>query len=397
MMLDGLRTNAGVTNGRSRAGMCRPVCGIVPPQILEAVAQNHDDTRVREAAVSTLAMSQSFRSARIGLTESRRPASPAAWWARRAWRRLELNTVAPVVDCQPERTIFDAQQTQRLPGRRIRGEGDPPSDDVTVNEAFDGLGDTFDFFCEVFSRDSIDGRGLPLNATVHFERDFDNAFWDGQRMVFGDGDGVVFNRFTSSIDVIGHELSHGVTEAEAGLIYWGQAGALNESVSDVFGSLVKQFALGQTAEEADWLIGAELLADGINGQALRSMSEPGSAFDDPRLGGRDSQPGHMSGYVRTLADNAGVHTNSGIPNRAFFEAAIRIGGPAWERAGRIWFATLTDPLLRRNSQFQGFANLTLRSAARLFGFGGAEYEAVRDGWAAVGITAGSARALWWVA
>jgi len=268
---------------------------------------------------------------------------------------------------------------------------------VAVNEAFDGLGDTFDFYCGVFSRDSIDGKGLPLNASVHFEQDFDNAFWDGQQMVFGDGDGVVFNRFTISVDVVGHELTHGVTESEAGLIYWGQAGALNESVSDVFGSLVKQFALDQSAEDADWLIGAGLLADGINGRALRSMSDPGTAYDDPRLGGKDPQPNHMSGYVWTLADNGGVHTNSGIPNRAFYETAMRIGGPAWEGAGRIWFATLTDPLLRRNTQFQGFANLTLRSAAQLFGVGSAEYQAVRDGWATVGITVGGTRVWWWAA
>jgi len=396
-MLDGIPSSVGRFSRHRRAGLCQTVCGIVPPHVLEAVAQTHDNATARTAALRSLALSQSFRSARIGLSEARKPLSPRAWWARRAMRRFEFAMGRLDGDCESNRTIFDAQHTQRLPGRKVRGETDPPSGDAAVNEAYDGLGDTFDFYCEVFTRDSIDGRGLPLNATVHFDQNYDNAFWDGQRMVFGDGDGVVFNGFTSSVDVIGHELTHGVTENEAGLIYWGQSGALNESVSDVFGSLVKQFTLGQTAEEADWLIGEGLFTADINGQALRSMSNPGTAFDDPRLGGKDPQPNHMSGYVRTLDDNGGVHINSGIPNRAFYETAIRIGGPAWERAGRIWYATLTDPLLRRTAQFQGFAGLTLRSAALLFGVDGTEYDAVREAWATVGINVAGARARWWVA
>ncbi|SQI22331.1 Extracellular minor metalloprotease precursor [Salmonella enterica subsp. arizonae] len=135
-------------------------------------------------------------------------------------------------------------------------------------------------------------------------------------MVFGDGDGEIFNRFTSSIDVVAHELTHGVTETEAGLIYFGQSGALNESLSDVFGSLVKQFHLQQTAGQADWIIGEGLLAKGINGKGLRSMAAPGTAYDDPLLG-KDPQPAHMQNFIKTREDNGGVHLNSGIPNRAF--------------------------------------------------------------------------------
>ncbi len=129
-------------------------------------------------------------------------------------------------------------------------------------------------------------------------------------MVFGDGDGELFQRFTVSLDIIGHELTHGVTEDEAALMYVNQSGALNESVSDVFGSLVKQHALGQTAEQADWLIGNGLLTDAVQGVALRSMKDPGTAYDDPVLGD-DIQPGHMSKYVKMTGDNGGVHINSG--------------------------------------------------------------------------------------
>ena len=204
-----------------------------------------------------------------------------------------------------------------------------------MDEAYDGLGDTYDFYQVMLQRNSIDDRGMPLNGTVHYGRKMDNAFWDGQRMNFGDGDGVLFHRFTISKDIIGHELTHGVTEAEAQLIYQGQPGALNESISDVFGSLVKQYVNGrQGADQADWLIGQGLLAENVHGVALRSMKDSGSAFDDPNLG-KDTQPGHMDNYVHTNEDNGGVHTNSGIPNKAFYLVAHGIGGYAGEKAGPI--------------------------------------------------------------
>ncbi len=199
----------------------------------------------------------------------------------------------------------------------MRIEGAPASGDAAVDEAYDGLGATFDLYWDVYERNSIDDEGLPLDATVHYGTDYDNAFWNGQRMVFGDGDGDLFNRFTIAVDVIGHELTHGVTEDEAQLAYFFQPGALNESNSDVFGSLVKQKLLHQTVEEADWLIGAGLFTSNVQGVALRSMKAPGTAYDDPVLG-KDPQPAHMRDYVRTYQDNGGVHINSGIPNHAFY-------------------------------------------------------------------------------
>ena len=203
-------------------------------------------------------------------------------------------------------------------------------------------------------------------------------------MVFGDGDNVIFTGFTGSTDVIGHELTHGVTGSEANLTYQGQSGALNESISDVFGSLVKQFKLGQTADKADWLIGAGILAKGIQGVALRSMKAPGTAYDDPGLG-KDPQPATMSGYVQTGEDNGGVHTNSGIPNHAFFLVAAAIGGNAWEKAGKIWYDTLVDHSLKANASFATFANLTLAKAGSLYGVNSVEQKAVRDAWAKVGV------------
>lgn len=202
-------------------------------------------------------------------------------------------------------------------------------------------------------------------------------------MIFGDGDGDLFNRFTLALDVIGHELTHGVTESEARLMYFRQAGALNESILDVFGSLVKQRTLHRTAAQADWLIGVGLLTGKVHGVALRSMAAPGTAFDDPLLG-KDPQPANMSGFVTTMEDNGGVHINSGIPNKAFYLVAQAIGGYAWEKAGRIWYETLRDPRLRPNTGFQRFASLTAANAVHLYGTG-SEAQAVRDAWAEVGL------------
>jgi Zn-dependent metalloprotease len=220
---------------------------------------------------------------------------------------------------------------------------------------------------------------------VHYGDRYNNAFWNSRQMVFGDGDGQLFNRFTIAVDVIGHELTHGVTEDEARLVYMFQAGALNESISDVFGSLIKQKLLNQTAQQADWLIGEGLFTAAVNGQALRSMKAPGTAYADPVLG-KDPQPDHMTRYVNTYNDNGGVHINSGIPNKAFQLTAAALGGYAWERAGRIWYETLRDSALRQNTGFKRFAKLTLSTAGRLYGQGSVEQEIVADAWATVGLS-----------
>ena len=203
-------------------------------------------------------------------------------------------------------------------------------------------------------------------------------------MVFGDGDGDLFNRFTIAVDVIGHELTHGVTEDEAKLTYLYQPGALNESVSDVFGSLIKQYQNKETAKQADWLIGEGLFTAKVQGTALRSMKAPGTAFDDKVLG-KDSQPADMSGFVHTSQDNGGVHTNSGIPNHAFYLAATAIGGNAWEKAGQIWYDTICDRTLGHSATFSTFAGRTIAHATQRYGSNSAERKAVMDAWRQVGV------------
>ncbi|MCU1519606.1 MAG: peptidase, partial [Pseudarthrobacter sp.] len=202
------------------------------------------------------------------------------------------------------------------------------------------------------------------------------------RMVFGDGDGQVFSGFTRSLSVIGHELTHGLIQYTANLVYSGQSGALNESVSDVFGALVEQYSRGQDVTEASWLIGEGIFTDEVQGTALRSLKAPGTAYDDDLLG-KDPQPADMASYVVTTEDYGGVHINSGIPNRAFYLVAESLGGDAWESPGRIWYDALTGGSLPETATFSVFARATASSAVELFGSGSAEHDAVRQAWETV--------------
>jgi hypothetical protein len=319
-------------------------CRFVPPYLLAKVAP------------STLALDAQLRSGRTTPIPQRPrvlPPNAPAW------------------------TVHTAGNTTTLPGRAVRSAGEPASGDVAVDEAASGITGTLAMFEEVYGRASYDGDGSPVSLSVHYGQDYDNAFWDGTQLVFGDGDGTVFERFTKPVDVLGHEFTHAVTEYTAALKYENQPGALNESVSDVFGSCLKQRLLGQTVADADWLIGEGIFVSGINARALRDMRAPGTAYDDPALG-KDPQVGNMDDYVDTTEDNGGVHINSGIPNRAFQLAATAIGGTSWDGAGRIWYAALTGGDVGSDTQFAGFAAATVAAA-------GPHADAVRDAWSQVGV------------
>ncbi|MFT3894890.1 MAG: M4 family metallopeptidase [Anaerolineales bacterium] len=348
-----------------------PINCIIPPHMLEDIATNGTAAQ-KVLAISTLKASAQMGGKRTALAN----------FTTAAFRVAAIGG--------KERIIYDAQNGSSLPGTVVRKEGEAAVADVAVNEAYDGSGATYDLYKNIYQRNSIDGNGMRLDSTVHYQKGYDNAFWDGEQMVYGDGDENLpvnerlFNRFTIAIDVIGHELTHGVTQFEAKLTYSQQPGALNESMSDVFGSLVKQYTLGQTADQADWIIGEGLLTANVNGVGIRSMKAPGTAYNDPVLG-KDPQPAHMKDYVTTVSDNGGVHINSGIPNHAFYRVATEIGGNAWDKAGQIWYVTLRDKL-SSSSNFQNCADLTYQSAGELFGSNSLEQQAVKNGWAAVGIT-----------
>jgi len=348
---------------------CRCINCITPPHMLKKLLENSDG-RVREAALRTLLATSRLR-------------------GERNIRGLMASAAA--ASTHGRRTISDCANSTFLPSATVgRTEDGEASRDDSVNLAFDGLGQTRDFYQEVFDRDSLDGHGLRLNGYVHYGEAYNNAFWDGAQMVFGDGDGVLFTDFTKSLDVIAHELTHGVTEFSAALEYHDQSGALNESISDVFGSLVKQWANKQTAAQADWLIGAEVFTPEMGGDALRSMKAPGHAYNSPTLG-RDPQPDHMSKYANMSDDNGGVHINSGIPNKAFYLTSVGIGGFAWEAPGHIWYAALQASTAMTN--FQEFADTTYMKADQLYGSQSAEQQAVVAAWKEVGIRISGVRSL----
>jgi Zn-dependent metalloprotease len=337
---------------------------ILPPHILRALLDN-DDSEIRRTALATLTSTSRLR--------GERAVRPIAAVAAPAGGR---------------RTISDCHHSKQLPQATVeRGEDDPADADSSVNAAFDGLGATRDFYWQVLQRNSIDGKGMRLDGYVHYGQAFNNAFWDSREMVFGDGDGRVFSDFTGALDVIAHELTHGVTEHTAGLDYHNQPGALNESISDAFGSVVKQWKLGQTAAQADWLIGADIFTPGVEADALRSMKAPGTAYNTPLLGGKDPQPDRMSNFVHLPDtdedDNGGVHINSGIPNKAFYLAATGIGGNSWEAPGIIWYEALkaSSP----DTDFQAFADTTFAKAGQLYGTGSPEQQAVFAAWQGVEI------------
>lgn len=271
-----------------------------------------------------------------------------------------------------------------LPGRIRRREREKASGDRAVDDAYSNSGITFDFYQQVFSRNSIDNNFMPLVVTVHYDRGFDNAFWNGLQMVFGDGGGQSgWTNPTQFLDIMGHELTHGVVNKTANLQYRRQSGALNESFADVMGSCIKQYHLKQNVKAADWLV-----ADGIyksprpHGKWLRSMKEPSKKRGVLPNGQSFAYPESMDGYVETDFDEGGVHINSSIPNKAFYITATEIGGHAWEKAGKIWYRTLLEELGPK-SQFIDAAKATIKVSGRLFGDGSKEYKAVLKAWSTV--------------
>jgi hypothetical protein len=327
------------------------------------------------------AIAKDLRLGRVPPRTAVRPAVSAA--ASKAVLRTEI--VVNRADGHLHRIVCDAKNKTSLPGTVVRTEGQPPTGDDAADEAYDGLGITYRFFWNVYERDSIDGKGQPIRATVHFGKDFNNAFWDGTQIALGDGDGRILYRLTQDVDQIAARYVYAINGSEVNLRFWRQSGALVHSLACVFASLVKQYQLGQRVDEADWLLGTRIIGKDLKGKGIASLAAPGTAYHDPKHRLVDNQPGHMSSYVRTEEDSGGVHINSGIPNRAFYLAATAMGGYGWEKAGRIWYETLRDRKLKADASFKAFAELTLAHGQRHFGRRSVETSALRFGWEMVGV------------
>jgi Zn-dependent metalloprotease len=345
-------------------------CSVAPPDLLARLAEG-DDPELREAALATIAASASMRTQRaiVGRLAMELDRDP-----------MSLAYVTPPPTHGLQQTVYDVEHGGRsdLPGKRVRGAGDPPSGDDAVDGAYETTEATYNFLKGGLGRDSIDDKGMELISSVHYSVKFDNAFWQGAQMVYGEG-GRIFkpNSLPKCLSVTAHENGHGVVQHTVGLIYSKQPGALNEAIADAFGASAAQYAKKQTAADADWLIGEDTLMPPL-GKALRSMKDPG----DPDVA--SPQPAKMAEY-RDLPDdgdprndNGGVHINSGIPNRAFYLAAMAIGGNTWEGAGKIWYRTLTSGLLSPTSDFKDAANATVTVAKQVGS--ASDAEAVEAAW-----------------
>ena len=287
--------------------MCKKCfCSIVPPNVLSGLSKNGSEAS--KLALADLASLKLKREA-----------------------TLASLTKKDIAKGRAARYVYDSQNSWELRKKLVRQEGEEPTKDKDVNSAYDISGFMRNYLLQTFNYDSLDNYGMDLIFNVHYRENYNNAFWDGDEMAFGDGDGKDFIGFAGSIDVIAHELMHGVTQFTANLQYYGQSGALNEHFSDVFGTIIKQRFLKQTPAEADWLIGNDIIGPSFPGKALRSMKDPGTAND------YDYQPDHMDNYYNGTEDNQGVHINSGIPNKAFYLATIQLGLDVTEK---IWFQTL---------------------------------------------------------
>lgn len=345
---------------------------IIPPYMLSKLMES-GNKRIADLAINSNFRSFRFRNDRIFFRAS----------------SLYEKTILGVIPKKSgistmQMEVYDCKQKTDLAGARLiwDSKNNQKITSVAGKNVIKGGKASWDFYSQLFGRNSIDNKGMLIKQYVHYDKGMDNAYWDGRRMVYGDGDGSVFTSFTSDIDIIGHELTHGVTENEANLDYENQAGALNESFSDIFGIMIKQRFNNQDVKKSSWLIGERVMIGPK--YALRSLKEPGTGYlNHPELGD-DPQPATMDKY-QTLpntqsGDWGGVHINSGIPNFAFYVAAYNMGGYSWDKAGRIWYAVLTDTGLAHNANFTDVKNLTIVHAEKIFGIGTNEVKAVKQGW-----------------
>jgi hypothetical protein len=316
------------------------VTGVVPPHLLEELAKRNPDNLSYADTIKRM----------NAVHDNRNTPNPA---------RTD-GVVAKAGNAARE--VYDAQGQEVTPGKLVRSEGQAKTGMTEVDNVYDYTGDVRTFYKDVHGRNSIDGNGMNLKSTTNYGDNFENAFWNGEQMTYGrPGANSPFQTFVLR-DVTGHEMTHGVTEFEAGTVYRNQAGALNEHFSDVWGELVEQKALGQTADKGTWLVGDGIWRENVKGKALRDMLNPGKAYDDPMLG-KDPQPAHMKDFVKTNRDNGGVHINSGIPNKAFATFAKEVGGNAWETPADIWFKARAAS--GSNPTFATFAFQTLEAAKGL--------------------------------
>lgn len=276
----------------------------------------------------------------------------------------------------PEVTVFDCRQTQSLPGRQAKDAA--TAEDGSVQRTYSETDQLATFLREVFGRNSIDDAGMTLMSSVHYGKNYNNAMWNGLQMIYGDGDSELFLDFTLGTDVIAHELGHGLTQYTLQLEYDDEPGGLNESLSDCFGSMFRQWRLKQKAESADWLIGRDIVGPATLERGftcLRDMAEPDGKHCLAPQPTRHEE----------LRPGQEPHSASGPPNLAFCTASKLVGGYSWETVGKIWYHVMSTAGMVPRMKMAEFAAKTRHAAAELFGADSAAQAAVDTGWKKAGL------------
>jgi Zn-dependent metalloprotease len=339
-------------------------CFFVPKSVLERFANDKSvPADIRRAAFESSLLSDLLRDSRTQhgafVSASRTIAA----------HREELTT-------QPESVVFDARHTHTLPGKSVPNPG--ASTDASAKRGFTQALRVAEFYQANFKRNSIDNAGSTLVSSVHFGRHYNNAMWNGTQMVYGDGDGKIFIDFTAGNDVIGHELTHGVTQHTLQLGYSNDAGGLNESLSDCFGSMFRQWEAQQTSQTADWLIGSDIvgpLAKERGLTCLRNMANPA----DPRA--LAPQPTKYS----QITPGMDPHFTSGPPNLAFCLASKAVPGHSWETVGQVWYHVMVTAGPHPAMSMRDFAGRTRQAAIQLFEAKPEVAGSIDSAWKAVGL------------
>jgi len=275
----------------------------------------------------------------------------------------------------PVVTVYDCKHHQTVPGSPVPNPGS--SSDITASRTFKETTAVANFYKQVFGRNSIDGSGMTMMSSIHYGVNYNNAMWNGSQMIYGDGDNNIFIDFTASNDVIGHELTHGVTQHTLQLVYSGDAGGLNESLSDCFGSMFRQWQANQDTTHADWLIGHDIMgpiAKTKGYTCLRNMANPADAHC------LAPQPTQYS----QITPGMDPHYSSGPPNFAFYLACKAVGGKSWEKVGQIWYRALTG-VPKPNMKMKEFADQTRKLATQMYSSVPAVATAVDNAWKQVGL------------
>jgi Zn-dependent metalloprotease len=339
-------------------------CCIVPKDVLERLAGDKKlDAVLRQAAADSSKLTDALRSLRD-------QNNALTMLARASGAHLVELAAAPQI------TVYDCKNSQSLPGAPIKSP--KTSKDLSAKRTFTETTGVAKFYKAVFGRNSIDNAGMTMMSSIHFGKAYNNAMWNGQQMVYGDGDGKLFVDFTKGNDVIGHELTHGVTQHSLQLAYTGDAGGLNESMSDCFGSMFRQWEAGQDVKAADWLIGSDIMGSVAKAKGYKCLRNMANPADKAALA---PQPTMYS----QITPGMDPHYSSGPPNLAFYTACMAQGGKSWEKIGQVWYTVLTTSGAQPNISMPKFAARCRQVAAQLYPKDPSVAKAVDAGWKKIGI------------